>query len=254
MHPVLLTAVLLVVGLAIGAAVRSLLPVPNRLSWPATVLAGLSGAGIVGAAVRVAGGPWWLSVLAALAGTVAISLVAGWARGRFGRAAPAPPLGLAELVAAGEGDRVEFKSTARRNLRTGERDEKLELVVVKTVAGFLNAQGGTLVIGVADDGRVVGLGPDYELLKAPDDDRYELWLRDLLSVCLGTPAAALVTVSFHDLDGERVCRLDVPPSPVPVFLNPPKGEPVSEFWVRTGNSTRRLLTEEVLDYHRRRWP
>jgi hypothetical protein len=250
---VLLTVVLLALGLVIGAVVRAVLPRSRRLSWPATVLAGLAGAGIVGAAVRVAGGAWWLAVLAALVGTVAISLAAAWAGARFGTPPP-PPVGLAELVAAGEGERTEFKSTARRNLRTGERDEKLELLVVKTVAGFLNAKGGTLVIGVADDGTVVGLGPDYGLMKAPDDDRYELWLRDLLSVCLGTPAAALVGVSFHDLDGERVCRLDVPPAPAPVFLDPPKGEPVSEFWVRMGNSTRRLLTDEVLDYHRRRWP
>jgi Schlafen, AlbA_2 len=255
MHPLVLTLVLLALGLVIGSIVRVVLPRRHRLSWPASVLAGMVAAGMVGGTIRFAGGSAWISIAGAILGTVAISLVAAWAGRRLAPAdrAPDAPRAIAELVAAGESDTVELKSTARRNLHSGQRDEKLELVVVKAVAGFLNAKGGTLVIGVADDGTVVGLEPDYALMKAPDDDRYELWLRDLLTTCLGGPATALVDVSFHDLDGKRVCRVDAPPSPAPVFLNPPKGDPTSEFWVRMGNSTRRLRTDEVLEYHRTRW-
>jgi hypothetical protein len=256
MSPVLLTLVLLGLGLVIGSAVRLALPARWRLSWPAAVLAGVAGSGTAGAAVATVSDRWLPAILAAVAGTLVVSLLAA----RVGRRlrTPAPVAdevpSLDALLAAGETEKVEFKSTARRNLHTGERDERLELVIVKTVAGFLNGSGGTLLIGVSDDGAVVGLEPDYALLKAPDDDRYELWLRDLLTTCLGGPATALVRVSFHDLRGKRVCRVDMPSAPAPVFLNPPKGQPASEFWVRMGNSTRRLLTHEVLEYHRHRWP
>lgn len=165
---------------------------------------------------------------------------------------------IAELVAAGESARVEFKSTARVNLHTGARDPKIELVVAKTVCAFLNDEGGTLLIGVSDDGTPLGLDADLATMKAPDADRFELWLRDLVSTMLGQNAAALVAVEFGvlpDADGvERaVCRVRVPPSPRPVFLHPAKGAP-AELWVRQGNSTRQLTVDSASEYVMHHWP
>lgn len=70
---------------------------------------------------------------------------------------------IAEVAQMGESDRLEFKSSARWNLRTDKRDEAMEEVVAKTVAAFMNSAGGTLLLGVADDGSLIGLGPDYSL-------------------------------------------------------------------------------------------
>jgi predicted HTH transcriptional regulator len=70
---------------------------------------------------------------------------------------PAPKatvLLVADLIAAGESGGVEFKSTLRTNLHTHQPDEKIQLSALKTIAGFLNAHGGTLVIGVVCGGRV----------------------------------------------------------------------------------------------------
>ena len=69
-----------------------------------------------------------------------------------------PPLAVAtgEIVAGGESKWVEFKQTGRVNLHTGRRDQVIEQMVVKTVAGFMNADGGTLLIGVSDTGEVTG--------------------------------------------------------------------------------------------------
>ena len=60
----------------------------------------------------------------------------------------------------GESEAVEFKSTLRTNLHTGNKDPRMELAVLKTLAGFLNTNGGTLVIGVSDDGNPVGIQAD----------------------------------------------------------------------------------------------
>ena len=67
---------------------------------------------------------------------------------------------LADLVSGGESDTVEFKSTLRVNLHTGKNDRNIEQAVLKTLAGFLNAKGGTLVVGVADNGTPLGLESD----------------------------------------------------------------------------------------------
>ena len=73
---------------------------------------------------------------------------------------------VTELIALGESQRVEFKSTARWNLYTGQVDKRMEHVVTKTVCGFLNAEGGTLLIGVDDDGQLIGLSDDMKTLGA----------------------------------------------------------------------------------------
>lgn len=88
-------------------------------------------------------------------------------------------------------------------MRAGKRDEAMETVIAKTVAAFMNSGGGTLLIGVDDDGRLIGLGPDYATLKTPDADRFELWIRDLWGQRLGTNAAALPLLDFAEASTPR---------------------------------------------------
>lgn len=164
---------------------------------------------------------------------------------------------IATLMQAGESNSVEFKSSARWNLHTNTRDDKIEHVIAKTVAGFLNSDGGTLLIGVDDNGRAVGLVNDFSTVKAPDTDRYELWLRDFLTTRLGQNASVLPHVDFTPVtvDGVDtfVCRVTCPASPQPVYLRVPKSG-ASELWVRTGNSTRLLKVDEAAEYVMHRWP
>lgn len=133
----------------------------------------------------------------------------------------------------------------------------MEHVIVKTVSAFVNADGGTLLIGVDDDGTPLGLDADYATLKVPDADRFELWLRDLFTTALGQNSAVAVGVSIEDVatdDGAKpVCRVRCVPSPQPVYLRPGKNSP-PEFWVRTGNSSRQLSVDQAADYIMHRWP
>jgi hypothetical protein len=157
------------------------------------------------------------------------------------------------LMKGGESAQVEFKSSARWNLHTKTRDEKLEHVIVKTIAGFMNADGGTLLIGVNDDGQALGLDNDYALLRKQDRDGFELWLTDLCEAHLGRALVPGVSVSFAEVDGKDVCRVDVRASTAPVFVRAPKAPKTADFFVRTGNSTRQLMTDDVLRYEKERW-
>lgn len=168
------------------------------------------------------------------------------------------PRSIDDVLRAGESDQVEFKSTARVNLHTGAKDDRMELIVAKTVSGFLNADGGILVIGVDDRGVPLGLDADLATMKAPDLDRYELWLRDLFTTTLGPNAAARVRVEFPTVTGpdevaRPVCRITAGTSPRPVYLRPGKAAR-PELWVRTGNSTRQLSVDEAAEYVAHRWP
>ncbi|WP_353808245.1 AlbA family DNA-binding domain-containing protein [Agromyces sp. SYSU T00194] len=164
---------------------------------------------------------------------------------------------IAQLMRDGESDGVEFKSTARINLHTGKKDDRMEQVIAKTVAAFLNGDGGALLIGVDDAGNALGLDADLATLRTPDLDRYELWLRDLMTTSLGTNAASLVRVDFAEVatdDGRAtVCRLETTASPRPVYLRAGKSAD-PELWVRAGNSTRKLAVDEAANYVMQRWP
>jgi hypothetical protein len=158
-----------------------------------------------------------------------------------------------DLIASGESSVVEFKSSARWNMYTHARDERLEQKIVETVAGFMNADGGTLLIGVDDEGIPVGLDEDLKLMNKPDTDRYHLWLTDLLTTELGTAAAASITIRFTKLaEDTDICVVRAPASPVPVFVHPPKSD-AHDFYLRVQNSTRKLSTEDYEAYRSGRW-
>ena len=165
----------------------------------------------------------------------------------------APDFGISELISAGESQTTEFKSTARWNTHTRQADPRLEQVIVKTVCGFLNAEGGSLLIGVADDGRILGLTEDLLTLGRGDADRYELFLRDLLSANLSVSTATTVRIRFERVSGHDVCLVSVAVSGRPVFAKPQRGAEPNEFWVRTGNSTRQLHGDDMVEYQREHW-
>ncbi|MFN8125295.1 MAG: ATP-binding protein [Candidatus Nanopelagicales bacterium] len=239
----------LVIGVVVGGGLRWLLGSRTHLSWSASVLSGILGAflgslaatGVNAALGRPFDGRYpFAVVLAGIAGTLLVMLVAT----RLTRRPDPTP---EELIAGGEAADVEFKSTARLNTHTGQRDEKMELVIAKTVAAFANSAGGRLVIGVADDGEILGLDGDLQFMKQRDVDRYELWLRDYLSQTLGGAVTSSLAVTFPRLSGREICLVTVPASPRPVFVVPRKGEG-PQLWVRVGNSTRQLPLDEALVY------
>jgi predicted HTH transcriptional regulator len=150
------------------------------------------------------------------------------------------------LVEAGEGELIEFKSTLRVNLHTGEKDLRLELAIIKTIAGFLNTTGGTLVVGVSDDGVPVGLAPDG----FPNEDRINLYLVDLLKSRIGAPTMLYVHPRFEDYQDERVLVVECQPSKSPVFV---KDGNLERFYIRTGAATTELTASEIQQFAKQRF-
>ena len=148
---------------------------------------------------------------------------------------------------------LEFKSTGFRNLHTGQKDQKIEHMVVKSVAGFMNANGGTLLVGVDDQGSPVGINQEFSELKKPNTDGWLLWLTDLVSTHLGTGAATELDTNFCTVSGLIVACIDISASHTPVFSKVKKGGERNVFFVRVNNTTRELSGQELLDYRQRRW-
>jgi len=155
-----------------------------------------------------------------------------------------------ELITGGETGLVEFKASARWNLERGDKDKAVEDSVVKTIAGFMNAKGGTLLIGVNDSGRPVGLEHDFQTIQRGGRDAFENWLTTLFEHAIGRPAIANLSIGFENVDGCDVCRIDAEASPTPVYV---EAKDDAWFYVRLNNSTRRLNTRESAEYIHRHW-
>lgn len=158
---------------------------------------------------------------------------------------------IAALIAKGESATLEFKSSARWDIKQNKADKVIEGIVVKTVAALLNSEDGALLLGVDDDRNVIGLAHDYKLFGKRDSrDAYENFLTGLLLNNLGKDSAALISITFHELDGKDVCKVEAKKSPKPVFVKDANGE---HLYIRAGNSTRLLSTREAIDYCKIRW-
>ena len=167
--------------------------------------------------------------------------------------------GVRRLMDEGEGENVEFKSSLRWDRREERVNKVLEGVIVKTLAGFLNGQGGTLLVGVDDAGAAVGLAADYRTLRKRDRDGlekrdrdvFELHLQGLLVRDLGEAASSsFLTVNFHEIDGEDICQVTVELSDHPIYVDHQKG---ALFYLRTLNGTRALPIDEAVKYVQTRW-
>jgi len=149
------------------------------------------------------------------------------------------------LIDAGESDAVEFKSSLRWDHRQKKCNKALEVVIVKTIAGFLNHDGGDLLIGVNDEGSIVGLKDDYATLRKKDRDGFELLLMQLVKNTLGGDVCTLLHAVFQEIEGRDVCQVLIEPSERPVYV---RHEGKALYFVRTGNSTNELNTKEALDH------
>lgn len=157
----------------------------------------------------------------------------------------------AELLEGDEGFTVEFKSTARWNLRDRCKDKRMEDAVVKAVAGFLNTDGGTLFIGVSDDRQPVGLSHDVALVRPATPDGLVNWLTTHLVNALNHAAVMRTRMRIDQVLGTEICRIDVARSSVPVLARMSDRE--EAFWVRMNNSTRRLPEADRDEYVRAHW-
>lgn len=161
-----------------------------------------------------------------------------------------PLLGVGELIAVGETLNIEFKSSIAHSYREGVPEGPLRLSVLKTIAAFLNTEGGTLAIGLDDGGTVLGIEPDLEL-KNLDRDGYENMLSSLIISAIDNLAVHRCRIRFETVAGKVVCLVDVSASPKPVYVKTEKG--AGKFFVRVNNTTREYDTKETVDYIADRW-
>jgi hypothetical protein len=171
----------------------------------------------------------------------------------FKRRLPAE-LSCSQIPLVEEGETVEFKSSLRWDYRENRQNTELEKVIVKTVAGFLNSEtGGNLVIGIDDNGQLLGLERDYSTLKThPNRDGFEQKLQQVLMNAFGERCyVKWIRLRFCSAKEKDLCIVTVYPATEAIY---PREKGIEDaLLVRIGNTTRPLNSKEAAAYALSRW-
>lgn len=183
-----------------------------------------------------------------------------------------------DKVGLKEDQRNEFKTSLFISPETSTPGPKQMRNIADTLAAFMNAEGGMLYLGVADDGSICGIEKDLALLAAQPQsvvvrsarysdegftygstgDKYELKIRAIVRAYLSPNAGGLIgKVAVIKFQGVPVCGVQCKPCPADDFVYAYHWHGASkmeteEIVVRVGNQKQTLQGKARDDFVRRR--
>ncbi|MEK6871505.1 MAG: RNA-binding domain-containing protein [Nanoarchaeota archaeon] len=181
---------------------------------------------------------------------------------------------IKKLIKQGESYHTEFKASAFWSItynpekikesksfelrEYGQRTSKI--IIAKSLAAFLNSDGGNLIIGVnenkeSDRFEIVGIEEDMKKIGGGGTDQYKRVLIDeILRVFfpskLYNHLQDYLSISFATIEGKTVCWIKIAPSDFKIFL---KINNKDVFMIRVESENRTLDGEKLVDYCLRRW-
>ncbi|HLG12543.1 MAG TPA: RNA-binding domain-containing protein [Dehalococcoidia bacterium] len=132
------------------------------------------------------------------------------------------PEEVRSLITQGEGQQLEFKQSL-----------SAEPQIIEALCGLLNAQGGRVLVGVADDGNVVGIDLGKQTLE-----------RLAANIATNIDPQPVPLIEATEIDAKSVVILSVEKRRRGVVYFA-KGR----AWIRVGRTTRHLSAEEVRQRH-----
>jgi uncharacterized protein with ParB-like and HNH nuclease domain len=174
----------------------------------------------------------------------------------IGQATVSTSVDLMDMIQSGEHGFLEFKSTMRWNWKENKLDKKMEEIILKTISAFSNAEGGKLLIGVTDEGEILGLESDYNTFKEANKDHFELHLRNIVNNAFGKEYTATnLNVRFPIVNDGEICEIDIKASNKPLYLEVADkgGAMQKKFYIRSGNTSQELDIQETASYIKKRF-
>jgi hypothetical protein len=163
---------------------------------------------------------------------------------------------LKELIAKGENKQVEFKQSLRPGPGTTSRFAGVKHNILKSIAAFLNTEGGTLLIGVAPGNTIAGLeAHDYTTFSEADkEDAWRKHFDNTIQAHFGDHLQALVDLDIVKAEGKSVAIVRIKGrAPEPVWLKNRDENNREEFYIRRSASTVRLEGSEPTAYINQLW-
>jgi hypothetical protein len=151
------------------------------------------------------------------------------------------------LLRQGESKTVEFKQTFSLDISDNQKKSYLEDMVIKTIAAFLNSDGGDLLVGVNDDAQITGIDFEIEKLHKSSRDEFLKHFKNRFKTRIGEQFYPRVSYGIVEVDGTSVFRVNCVPSDIEVFVDE------KDFYVRTNPATDKLDGPKLLEYVKHRF-
>ena len=163
------------------------------------------------------------------------------------------PIDTHELLAALESKTLEFKQTLSLDVKSTDKQKQnemrkvIELATLKTIAAFLNSDGGTLLVGVTDSRDPVGIEDDLSRFHDGSHDKFLLHFKNLIRANIGEQFYPFLDSHLVPIDTKWILRVDCKRSDRPCFIG-------DDFYVRTNPATDKLAGPTLLQYVSTRFP
>lgn len=157
---------------------------------------------------------------------------------------------LGELIQLGESATLEFKSTYQWDVVQNMQNKDRRHDVHKAIVAFLNSSGGTLLIGVEDNGNIIGLKKDLKFVSNKNTDGFQQTLTTHIIQSIGAGFIPYIKIRFEELADQTVCVVDIERAAEPAYL---RGQHGQEFYVRFASTSRKLDAEDVVRYVQNNW-
>jgi hypothetical protein len=159
-----------------------------------------------------------------------------------------------ELLSQRESEFLEFKPTLICDPQADEVSKRVEHTTAKELCAFLNAKGGTLVVGLDDKRNVLGVRRELTLLHQDgksDKDIFDQRLTALVASHLGAEKRTHIHLDWEQSHDNDLAVITMSPGDSETYV---KYEGRNEFYLRLGNTSQLLDVKAAADYIRKRWP
>jgi hypothetical protein len=154
---------------------------------------------------------------------------------------------IKSLIRKGETKEIEFKQTFVLDVRQGVKNKDMTTAVIKTIAGFLNTDGGELLVGVSDAGEILGVNEEMSKFYSDSPDKYLQNVKNAIKERIGEPSYPYIDYKLHEVDSALLLRVSCRRSDEPVYVDD------RDFYVRTNPATDKLEGPKQLQYIRQRF-
>ncbi|MDB3918006.1 ATP-binding protein, partial [bacterium] len=151
-----------------------------------------------------------------------------------------------DLIEKGESQELEFKSTLRWDLVKDKKEDHITNACMKTIAAFMNTNGGKLIIGISDKGEYVGIDKD----RLQNNDKFQLFLTNSIKVSIGIEALEYVNFSIYEIDQHKICIIECKKADELMYCKK-KGEENVHAYIRTGPETIILQPNKFEEYKKK---
>jgi transcriptional regulator with XRE-family HTH domain len=162
---------------------------------------------------------------------------------------------LSNIITGGENRLVEFKSTLRYCLKSKKPEKHIEFSVIKNLCAFLNTNGGKLILGVDDNGKIIGLdSTDFTTFQGTNKiDEFLKQLDNLINKYFGNQHSNFFDISFKEIEQKTIAIIDVASNNRnPTFIKA-INDNKEAFYIRRNASAISLSMAEFYDYAKDKW-